>query len=61
MKRSLLTFAVATMILLGASSSFASEMVTVDSVFRAETDRSLGRYVKQGAFGKFLHIRQPTK
>jgi hypothetical protein len=60
MKRSLLAFAVATTILLGASSSFASEIVTVDSFVRAETDRTLGRYVKQGAFGKFLHIRQPT-
>ena len=60
MKRSLLTFAVATTILLGANSSFASEIVTVDSFVRAETDRTLGRYVKQGAFGKFLHIRQPT-
>ena len=60
MKRNLLTFAVAVMILLGAHSSFASEVVTVDNFVRAETDRTLARYVKQGAFGKFLHIRQPT-
>jgi len=43
-----------------ALSSLASEMVTVDSFVRAETDLTLARYVKQGAFGKFLHIRQPT-
>lgn len=61
MKRNLLTFAVAVMILLGAHSSYASEeMVTVDNFVRAETDQTLARYVKQGAFGKFLHIRQPT-
>ena len=60
MKRNLLTFATAVMILLGSHSSFASEMVTVDNFVRAETDMTLARYVKQGAFGKFLHIRQPT-
>jgi len=32
----------------------------VDNFVRAETDITLGRYVKQGAFGKFLHIRKPT-
>ena len=35
-------------------------MVTVDNFVRAETDMTLTRYAKQGAFGKFLHIRQPT-
>ena len=39
---------------------FAAEMVTVDNFVRAETDVTLDRYVKQGGFGKFLHIRQPT-
>src|SRR5512135_3460211 len=48
------------MILLGSLSSSASVMVTVDNFARAETDMTLARYVKQGAFGKFLHIRQPT-
>jgi len=38
----------------------AAEPVTVDTFVRAETDRTLKRYVDQGAFGKFLHIRQPT-
>jgi hypothetical protein len=46
--------------LLAAISSFASEMVTVDNFVRAETDTTFGRYVKMGALGKFLHIRQPT-
>ena len=60
MKRNLLTLAATVMILLGTNSSLASEMVTVDNFVRAETDLTLARYVKQGAFGKFLHIRQPT-
>ena len=34
--------------------------MTVDSFVRAETDSTLARYVRQGAFGKFLHIRTPT-
>lgn len=42
------------------SASYATELVTVDNFVRAETDMTLGRYVKQGAFGKLLHIRQPT-
>lgn len=35
-------------------------MVTVDNFVRAETDMTLARYSKQGAFGKFLHIRGPV-
>ena len=46
--------------LLVHSAGHAAELVTVDNFVRAETDMTLGRYVKQGAFGKFLHIRQPT-
>jgi hypothetical protein len=42
------------------SAGYAAELVTVDNFVRAETDMTLDRYVKQGAFGKFLHIRQPT-
>ncbi|MFH0994061.1 MAG: DUF1214 domain-containing protein [Pseudomonadota bacterium] len=60
MKRNLLTLAAAGMILLISISSFASEKVTVDNFVRAETDMTFARYVKQGAFGKFLHIRNPT-
>jgi hypothetical protein len=60
MKRNLFTLATAGIILLTALSGFAAEMVTVDNFVRAETDMTLGRYAKQGAFGKFLHIRQPT-
>lgn len=36
------------------------EIVTVDNFVRAETDATFSRYAKQGAFGRFLHIRQPT-
>lgn len=38
----------------------AAETVNVDNFVRAETDLTFKRYVDQGAFGKFLHIRQPT-
>jgi|TARA_B100000073_G_scaffold347789_1_gene363372 hypothetical protein len=38
----------------------AQEAVTVDNFVRAETDLTFKRYVDQGAFGKFFHIRQPT-
>lgn len=60
MKRYLLSLTATAVILLGSISSFAAEMVTVDTFARAETDLTLARYVKQDAFGKFLHIRQPT-
>jgi hypothetical protein len=40
--------------------TLAQETVTVDNFVRAETDMTLKRYVDQGAFGKLLHIRQPT-
>ncbi len=46
--------------LLAASPSFASETVTVDNFVRAESDMTFDRYVKQGAFGKFLHTRAPV-
>ena len=35
-------------------------MVTVDNFVRAETDMTLARYARQGALGKFLHVRQPV-
>lgn len=47
------------LVLMGSHAD-AAEKVTVDNFVRAETDMTLDRYVKQGAFGKFLHIRQPT-
>lgn len=40
--------------------TLASEPVTVGNFVRAETDATLLRYVKQGAFAKIFHIRQPT-
>jgi hypothetical protein len=60
MKRYLFSFAATGMLLLGSISSFASEAVTVDNFVRAETDTILASYVNQGAFGKVLHIRNPT-
>ncbi|WP_108446682.1 DUF1214 domain-containing protein [Halomonas denitrificans] len=48
------------MALVISSQAFAAKQVTVDNYIRAETDATLGRYVNQGALGKFLHIRQPT-
>jgi hypothetical protein len=60
MKRYLLYLAVTGIILLGSIPGFAAEIVTVDNFVRAETDMTLARYVKQGALGKFLHIRNPT-
>ena len=60
MKRLLSTITVIGIALLSATTGYASEMVTVDNFVRAETDMTLDRYVKQGAFGKLLHLRQPT-
>jgi len=60
MKRLLSIITVIGIALLSATTGYASEMVTVDNFVRAETDMTLDRYVKQGAFGKFLHLRQPT-
>jgi len=48
------------MVLWGSALCNASEMVTVDNFVRAETDMTFARYVKLGALGKFLNIRQPT-
>lgn len=44
----------------GPAISAAAETVTVDNFVRAETDMTLDRYVKQGAFGKIIHLRTPT-
>ncbi|MFZ5570595.1 MAG: hypothetical protein ACOZF0_09330 [Thermodesulfobacteriota bacterium] len=52
MKRTLQMLAAMGMILLISMSGFAAERVTVDNFVRAETDMTLARYVKQGAFGK---------
>jgi hypothetical protein len=60
MKRHLLFLAATGMLSLSSASSLASEIVTVDNFVRAETDTTLARYVKQGALGKFLHIRGPV-
>jgi hypothetical protein len=45
---------------LATNAASAAEKVTVDNFVRAETDMTMKRYVAQGAFGKFLHIRGMT-
>lgn len=40
--------------------SQAVEPVTMDNFTRAETDRYLSRFVANGAFGKFRHVRDVT-
>lgn len=55
-----LKHALALSTLLASSAAYAAEPVTVDNFVRAESDMTFDRYVKQGAFGKLLHIRQPT-
>ena len=53
---------IATGLLLAPSLVFADapKRVTVFNFVRAETDMTLVRYVAQGAFGKFFHVRKPT-
>ena len=43
-----------------ADVTHAAEKVTVFNFARAESDNYFANYVKQGAFGKFLHLREPT-
>jgi len=50
--------AIATMMICGAA--YAEVPVTVDTFVRAETDMTMKRYVDQGGFGKFHHIREPV-
>lgn len=59
-KKSPLQFAIIVAVFLGGGLATAKEIVTVDNFVRAETDMTLARYAKQGSFGKFFHIRQPT-
>lgn len=53
---------IATAMLLAPSFVFAEESkrVTVFNFVRAETDMTFVRYIDQGAFGKFFHLRQLT-
>ena len=55
-----LQFAIIVGVFLGGGLATTKEIVTVDNFVRAETDMTLARYAKQGSFGKFFHIRQPT-
>jgi hypothetical protein len=45
---------------LAVNAAQAADKVTVDNFVRAETDMTMKRYVAQGGFGKFLHIRGMT-
>ena len=60
MKLSIFLFVIAGLMLSNPVPALAAERVTVDTFVRAETDTTMSGYVKLGAFGKFLHIRQPT-
>jgi hypothetical protein len=60
MKRHIFIFAIIGLIFFSPAFTMASETVTVDNYVRAETDMTMARYVKIGALGKFVHIRQPT-
>jgi hypothetical protein len=55
-----LAFTATAIALVASTPSWGQETVTVDNFVRAETDMTLKRYVDQGAFGKLLHLRQPT-
>ncbi len=55
-----LTLSMIGIALVASKPTLAQETVTVDNFVRAETDMTLKRYVDQGAFGKLLHLRQPT-
>ncbi len=55
-----LPLAAVALALAAALPAAAAETVTVDNFVRAETDMTFKRYEKQGAFGKFMHVRGPT-
>ena len=48
--------------LLGISSVCLADktIVNVESFIRAETDQYMARYVALGAFGQFIHVREPV-
>ena len=58
--RTLFLVTISGIVLLASPRANGQVKVTVDNFVRAETDMTLGRYVAQGAFGKFFHIREPT-
>lgn len=62
MLRSHLLFAAGTLVIAGATQAIAADPVTVgvDNFVRAESDMYLASMVKDGAFGKFLHRREPA-
>jgi hypothetical protein len=48
------------LVCLAVNAAQAADKVSVDNFVRAETDMTMKRYVAQGGFGKFLHIRAMT-
>lgn len=58
--RALVPFLVCIALAAHSAAGSAAETVTVDNYVRAETDVTFGRYVKQGAFGRFVHVRAPV-
>jgi hypothetical protein len=53
-------FAALGMLLFATVAGSGPDKVTVENFVRAESDATFVRYVKQGAFGKFLHVRAPV-
>ena len=45
---------------LAVPAAAAPREVTLDDFTRAETDLYFAKFVKEGAFGKFVHVRQPV-
>lgn len=52
--------AIAGITFFSTATSLASEKVTVDNFVRAESDMTFARHVKEGGFGKLIHLRIPT-
>lgn len=61
-KRIAIPILITAFMMIASTVSLAAEpvKVTVFNFVRAETDMTANRYVKQGAFAKIFHIRQPV-
>jgi hypothetical protein len=60
MNRSLLSITVIAFAAFAVPALAEPMTVTVNNFVRAETDRTMSDYVEQGAFGKIIHLREPT-
>jgi hypothetical protein len=60
MIRARLRLVAAVLALCASAAAAGAPPVTVDTYVRAESDLTMARYAKQGAFGKVLHLREPT-